>query len=167
MPVDPIRMAEIAEPHATVSGKIRALAAAGYARADIARFLGKRYQHIRNVLIDEQFVTKGPATESAGLSGVREAERPFDLAVEGGVIRLPIDADGAIRLPIFVQNALGLRPGGVVIAELKADALVLFSIRESIRRAQAMVRELLPTSESLADSLIEDRRREAVEDEQT
>ena len=28
----------------------RALDAAGYARADIARFLGKRYQHVRNVL---------------------------------------------------------------------------------------------------------------------
>jgi hypothetical protein len=34
----------------TVSDKIRALNAAGFARADIARFLGKRYQHVRNVL---------------------------------------------------------------------------------------------------------------------
>ena len=35
---------------ASVSDKIRALAAAGYSRADIARMLGKRYQHVRNVL---------------------------------------------------------------------------------------------------------------------
>ncbi len=33
------------------SSKIRALAAAGNSRGDIARFLKKRYQHVRNVLI--------------------------------------------------------------------------------------------------------------------
>ena len=33
----------------TYSEKIRALDAAGYMHADIAKFLGKRYQHVRNV----------------------------------------------------------------------------------------------------------------------
>lgn len=37
-----------------VSQKIRALDAAGYARADIARYLGKRYQHVRNVLVQDE-----------------------------------------------------------------------------------------------------------------
>ncbi len=35
----------------TTSSKIRALHAKGYKRADIARFLEKRYQHVRNVLV--------------------------------------------------------------------------------------------------------------------
>ena len=35
---------------ATVADKIRALDAAGHPRAEIARLLGKRYQHVRNVL---------------------------------------------------------------------------------------------------------------------
>ena len=35
----------------TTSAKIRYLHAKGWERGDIARFLGKRYQHVRNVLI--------------------------------------------------------------------------------------------------------------------
>ena len=35
----------------TTSGKIRYLFKEGYEKADIARILGKRYQHVRNVLI--------------------------------------------------------------------------------------------------------------------
>lgn len=35
----------------TTSSKIRALHAQGFEKGDIARFLGKRYQHVRNVLI--------------------------------------------------------------------------------------------------------------------
>lgn len=34
----------------TVSAKIRQMAKDGYKRADIARSLGKKYQHVRNVL---------------------------------------------------------------------------------------------------------------------
>ena len=37
-----------------ISQKIRALAAIDVSRADIARALGKRYQHVRNVLVDEE-----------------------------------------------------------------------------------------------------------------
>lgn len=37
-----------------VSRKIRALDAAGFARADIARYLEKRYQHVRNVLVQDE-----------------------------------------------------------------------------------------------------------------
>ena len=35
----------------TVSAKIRYLDSEGYNRGEIARALGKRYQHVRNVLI--------------------------------------------------------------------------------------------------------------------
>lgn len=34
----------------TVSGKIRFLDSEGFGRADIARILEKRYQHVKNVL---------------------------------------------------------------------------------------------------------------------
>lgn len=36
--------------YSTVSGKIRYLDSIGYSRAEIARKLNKRYQHVRNVL---------------------------------------------------------------------------------------------------------------------
>ena len=35
----------------TVSGKIRFLDKEGFSRGDISRILGKRYQHVRNVLM--------------------------------------------------------------------------------------------------------------------
>lgn len=38
------------EKISTVSDKIRKLNELGFARADIGRMLGKRYQHVRNVL---------------------------------------------------------------------------------------------------------------------
>ncbi len=38
----------------SISEKIRALAVIGVSRADIACTLGKRYQHVRNVLVDAQ-----------------------------------------------------------------------------------------------------------------
>jgi hypothetical protein len=34
-----------------ISGKIRALSAAGFSNGQIAKYLDKRYQHVRNVLI--------------------------------------------------------------------------------------------------------------------
>lgn len=47
----------------TVSSKIRALDAAGMTRSEIAKALGKRYQHVRNVLVT--LVTAPKATAKA------------------------------------------------------------------------------------------------------
>jgi len=58
---------EITRGLATTSAKIRALAQAGFERAEIARLLGIRYQHVRRVLID--------AGITGGLRRPREAER--------------------------------------------------------------------------------------------
>ena len=45
----------VSDPKSSVSGKIRALNSYGVPRAEIAKLLNKRYQHIRNVLVaDEQ-----------------------------------------------------------------------------------------------------------------
>jgi hypothetical protein len=43
---------EITDGLTTKSAKIRALADAGYDRTEIARVLGIRYQHVRNVLVE-------------------------------------------------------------------------------------------------------------------
>jgi len=48
------KMDEIVFGMEGVSQKIRALGAAGYARADIARYLNKRYQHVRNILVQDE-----------------------------------------------------------------------------------------------------------------
>ena len=51
MQANSLEMQGIVEGLPSIAARIRALDAAGYARADIARFLGKRYQHVRNVLV--------------------------------------------------------------------------------------------------------------------
>ena len=49
--LDEARMKELTKGLATKSDKIRVLSENGYSRGDIARFLGIRYQHVRNVLV--------------------------------------------------------------------------------------------------------------------
>ena len=63
--IDKTRTKEVADPNlpkiseleipkmTTLSARIRWLAAAGYTRSQIATFTGKRYQHVRNVLLKE------------------------------------------------------------------------------------------------------------------
>ena len=174
MPEEADRLARIAAPHATVADKIRALAGAGVPRADIARFLGKRYQHVRNVLEDDaQSGASGYVVGRADLSGVREAPtsfkeasaEPYALDAGVAVLRLPVRDDGALVLPPMALQALGLRPGGIAIAELDGERLSVFSVQESVRRIQAMARELIPGDHSLADALIADRRDEVARDD--
>lgn len=172
---DPDRMNDVAEPQTTVAGKIRALDAAGYARADIARFLGKRYQQVRNVLEDDARRTGGGyVVGRADLSGLQEGPRPFDREADdfedfvesrsGKNFRLVVRPDGSIYLPVEVVAAFGLKPGGVVMGNLDGDDFNLVSAETALRRIQAMVRELVPPGVSLADELIADRRREAEAD---
>ena len=164
-------MAEIAAPHATVADKIRALAAAGVARADIARFLGKRYQHVRNVL-EADAVAGGPiyTLGRADLSGVREAERPFhsEPAVDerpGGRFRLEVRPDGWVFLPQKVREALNLPSGGSIMGRLGEEEFTLVATARTVREVQALVRAIIPEGVSLVDELIADRRREAASEE--
>src|SRR5579862_3315309 len=120
--MEPEKMAELVRPHTTVADKIRALAAAGVARADIARFLGKRYQHVRNVLeADRQRgMTAPPATSPTGLQegGAAferdEDERNLVESRGAGAYRLVVLPDGCVMLPKEVRAAFGVTDGGVV-----------------------------------------------------
>ncbi len=169
--MEPEKMAEIVRPYATVSDKIRALNAAGVARAEIARFLGKRYQHVRNVL--EADAVAGPtyAQGQAGLSGVSEADRPFELQAPAdewrtsGIFKLVVREDGTTILPAAVRGALKVPAGGVVMGRLVGEEFTLITAEASIRRVQEMARALIDTGVLLSDELIADRRREAEREE--
>lgn len=175
MSLDPDRMADIAAAQTTVSAKIRALDAAGFARADIARFLGKRYQHVRNVLVDDtQREGGGYVLGRADLSGVREAsattfdqEADYKAFVQGsrGSYRLVVRPDGSVLLPKEVLAAFDAEPGRHVIAFLEGQEFRLISADEALRQAQEMVRRVIPPGRSLSESLIADRRAEAAREE--
>lgn len=149
---------EILASRATVADKIRALDAQGFSRADIARLLGKRYQHVRNVLEgDRQARGQSPGGMAEGEAPRFEIEVP-PTAWRGGIFRMEMDAQGRLSLPKEVIEAWGLSTGSVIMGELKGDTIELITGETSGRRAQDLVRKYIPEGISLVDELIADRR---------
>ena len=52
-----------------------------------------------------------------------------------------ITPDGHLELPTELRLALGLPDGGTVLVEETDDGLVLRSVRQSVERARAILRE--------------------------
>ena len=136
----------------TVSDKIRALNAAGYPRAEISRALGKRYQHVRNVLEADKLRPPTPPWPAIEPAGVAETAPPFS-----DVCRLVVEADGSVRLPRELQELLGARPGGVLIAELQEDRVVILSGRAAWKRVQDILAPYADPTRSMSDELIAER----------
>jgi hypothetical protein len=160
----------IAASDASVSDKIRALDAAGYPRAEIARHLNKRYQHVRNVLEADR-VRRNAA--GGGTPGVAETARPFEGAyvprdVEdrgGGAYRLTVRPDGSIMLPDAVRAAFGVNGGGAVMARLEGDEFKLISTATAWRRIDELMAPYRQPNVSWVDELIAERRREAARED--
>ena len=125
----------------TKADKIRALDRAGYSRSEIAKFLGIRYQHVRNVLVQG---TEEPVPKQVSVS---------------------IDSAGRLVIPAPYRRALGLEDGDEVLLRLEGDELRLFSRATGIKRAQAIVAKYVPEGVSLVDELLAERRREAAAEE--
>jgi bifunctional DNA-binding transcriptional regulator/antitoxin component of YhaV-PrlF toxin-antitoxin module len=156
MIVNQEQMAKLTEGLPTKSEKMRVLARAGYKRSDIARFLGSRYQFVRNVLLREE---------------ERSAERPQVSANAAsseqlGPTKLRLSADGSVRIPAPFCDALGLKEGDALIASLDEGGINLLTIPAAVRKAQAIVRRFVPEGVSLVDELLEDRRREVERERQ-
>lgn len=125
------------------SARMRRYAQHGFRRADIARFMGVRYQFVRNVL------EQADAAKAAepGLSEDAVAFAPFDPRLP---VRLVVDDTGALRLP----PAWKVAPGTVFVGRNFGGEIVLMPARAAAAAGQ------LPTSE--VDDFIAERRREAM-----
>ena len=143
-------MGEITRELPTKSAKIRKLGEAGYKRADIARFLGIRYQHVRNVL--EQ------AAEKASRRGAETSAPAHGLRAP---VKLQLDRNGRIVIPAQYRSEMGVSEGDSLIARMVDGELRLMSQEAAVRRAQEMVAKYIPAGESLVDALIRERREEA------
>jgi len=139
------------------SEKMRTLAGAGYARTDIARFLGARYQFVRNVLVQDEMrkSKQGGAHSARAVSSERLAPT-----------KVRLGPDGRIVIPAALREALGLKEGDTLIASMDQGELRLMTIQAAVRRAQAVLRQFVPEGVSLVDELLEDRRREVEQEEQ-
>lgn len=172
----PDRLAQIVQPYATVSDRIRALDAAGVARADIARFLGKRYQHVRNVLEADQ--QKGGYVlghaDLSGVQGVEEGGAALDGPMNdpryieargGGAYRLVVCPDGSVLLPREVRDAFNTDRDKMVLGFLEGDEFKLISGETASRQVREMIRRYIPEGTMVSESLIANRRREAEAEE--
>ena len=159
-------IAEVMGSNVSVSDKIRALAAAGLPRADIARALGKRYQHVRNVLEADKLhaprtPSSGPMEAADGRFGVAHAGKSFT-----GSHRLLVEPGGIVRLPPDLLASLQAAPGSVIIAEPQDDGIKLFSNTAAWHRLRAMVAAIgLDPKRDLVAELIAERRAEAARDD--
>jgi hypothetical protein len=130
----------------TTAAKIRALAAKGQSRADIARALGIRYQHVRNVMIRDEEKKKTAA-----------GTMPADAAMPG---KIPVAPDGSVVLPAIMTQALALKGGDVLFMRIHDGEIHLLTRKAVTRRVQALAREFVPPGINLVDELLADRRRE-------
>jgi len=150
MEANEVRMGEITSGLPTKSAKIRKLSEAGYERADIARFLGIRYQHVRNVLVQSPPKASRRSTET--FTPASRIEAP---------VNLPLDRNGRIVIPAHLRSAMGVSEGDSLIARLVDGELRLMSVEGAVRRVREKVARYVPAGESLVEALIRERREEA------
>ncbi len=136
----------------TKSAKIRALGKTGYARADIARYLGIRYQHVRNVLVQAEEKEK------------RE-QRNNVTDTPPGQTWAHVGPDGRIVIPAAYRKLLGIENGGPVLMLLEEGEIRLTGRDGAIARAQALVAPFLKDDSTSTDAFLAERRREARRDE--
>jgi bifunctional DNA-binding transcriptional regulator/antitoxin component of YhaV-PrlF toxin-antitoxin module len=151
MQADAVEMKRVVEGLPTISAKIRALDTAGYMRADIARFLGKRYQHVWNVLVRAR--PKTEATQAPCLM----PDEPGD--VESQRIRLL--ADGRMVIPAKMRSAMLIDEGGYLTARVVEGELRVLTPKAAVLKLQRRMREEVPEGVSVIDDLIAERRAEA------
>lgn len=153
------RMAEIAGPLPTKAAKIRALARAGFARADIARFLGIRYQHVRNVLAQQppaserDEIPPQPDTKPAGF-----AEGTAEWSMEIARDNLEVSPDGALCVPKSLLALAEIRPGETVLARVVDGEVRLSSYAATVRRVQWLAKHFVRPGASEVDDFIAERR---------
>jgi AbrB family looped-hinge helix DNA binding protein len=139
----------------TTSAKIRALHQEGHKRAEIARLLNIRYQHVRNVLERDATREAEKARHEKRLgSAARSSEGILPVKVKLG-------PDGRIVIPAELRQALNLKDGDSLMAEVADGEIHLLTTAAEVRRDQALVRRYVPEGVSLVDELIAERRQDA------
>lgn len=132
----------------TKSEKMRALARSGARTADIARYLGVRYQHARNVL------------KEAGLHKVADDGEGKARRMASSYAWIELGADGRLTIPAELLTAANIQPG-LVHVRLTDDGLELFSRQAALARLQALAAPYKRPGVSEVDEFIAERHREA------
>jgi AbrB family looped-hinge helix DNA binding protein len=76
-------------------------------------------------------------------------------------LKSKIGKGGRIVIPAPYRQMIGIEVGDEVILVLDPDGIRILTPRQAVKRAQELVRRYVTGGRSLADELIEERRREA------
>ncbi len=142
----------------TKADKIRALFRAGYSRSEIAGFLGIRYQHVRNVLVQSGFME----TQLSRTMPAADGEAGDSLPV---LVRTAIGPGGRVVIPAAYRKALEVEEGDYIVMQMDGDELRVVNDEKEFKRVQQMIASYVPEGVSLVDELIAERRREAAAEE--
>ena len=71
---------------------------------------------------------------------------------------VPVSPDGRLVLPASLRQLLHVEDGGQLIIREEEGRLVLESMDDAVRRAQALVRHYVPTAQGVTDELLDERR---------
>jgi len=137
----------LTEGLATKSDKIRVLGRHGARTADIARYLGIRYQHARNVLKEAGLHKAGDAPENQPKG-------------QQSYAWVELGADGGLTIPAHLLTQSGLEPARVHV-RLTEDGIEVLSQAAALKRAQAIMAPYKRPGVSEVDEFIAERRREA------
>ncbi len=68
---------------------------------------------------------------------------------------------GRLVIPANFRKALGIENGDEIVLHLEEDSIRLISLQEAVHQAQNRVKKYVPSTISLSDELIAERREEA------
>ena len=75
--------------------------------------------------------------------------------------RVSISANGRMVLPANLRQQLHVEGGGLLVIREDEGRLVLESVDDAVRRAQALVRRYAPDAQNVTDELLAERRADA------
>jgi AbrB family looped-hinge helix DNA binding protein len=72
-----------------------------------------------------------------------------------------INENGRVVIPAAFRRALGIQSGDTVVLRIENDELRITTLRQRLAKAQQIVRKHVPSTISLVDELIAERREAA------
>ena len=75
--------------------------------------------------------------------------------------RVQVASNGRMVLPVSLRQQLHIEGGGLLIIRNDEGRLVLETVDDAVRRAQALVRQYAPHAVNVTDDLLAERRTDA------
>lgn len=148
----------------TKSEKIRTLGRKGVPTADIARFLGIRYQHARNVLNDAGLQHGGMAEDMPTLE-----TKMMPLVDSASLVRqsvwVDVDAQGRLQIPADLLALVGVTGQDRLFIKPTERGFEVLTRRGAMARMKEISAPLVRPGVSIVDEFLAEKRLEVAADE--